>query len=387
MGRTTETALFGVLALLGSAAARADADLAVDKTADQRMVVENRRIDYRVTVANLGPDSAEDVVLVDELPDQVQLTGADITCLPDTPSRLRCLLGNLPAGTLRTIDIEARAPSIPDLPLQQEVTLTNTVSVESGSFDPLLDNNGAFVNVTVFREEDATNLVLELFEFRNRFDTTNRVGFGMQVFNASTVGADEVTLLFRVPDLTLDRFISAVPTRGVCLTPLDTCTGAACDGVLSEPVAVTCNIGALPAGGTETVDVALATDGVDITALNAEGEVFSDRADFDLVDNRASVQTTLDDRPALQLEDSDGACALSVVAAGTPLERDLRHLRRVRDRLLRRTAVGARLVAAYYRRSPAFAAWLQAHPKSCRLVRCISKPVFRIGRYLSGRLA
>ncbi len=88
---------------------------------------------YIATVRNLGPDTANDVVLVDFLPDGVTFISA-------TPSQgsctsLTCNLGDMPAGSSAVIEILVRVDQ------GTSGTFTNTSCVNGSTFDPNPNNN------------------------------------------------------------------------------------------------------------------------------------------------------------------------------------------------------------------------------------------------------
>jgi uncharacterized repeat protein (TIGR01451 family) len=88
------------------------ADLIVDKTGPS-FVASGQSIEYDLTVTNIGPGKAENVVLTDELPDQVSFVSATSPeCQPPAGSTVTCDLGNLPPGENKSVVIEVTAPVV-----------------------------------------------------------------------------------------------------------------------------------------------------------------------------------------------------------------------------------------------------------------------------------
>ncbi len=374
--KPSQAALVGI-AVLGPGLARAQADLSVTKTAVPELVVESRPIEYRIVVTNQGPDEAQNVELVDDLPEEASLTEADSRCVPETPTRLRCTLGDIAANDSRTLLLEVRAPAITALP-PLERTITNSANVEATGSDPVIGNNGAQVNVQVVPEENAADLQVDLDSSVSGLNA-DQAQFTVEVFNSSALSVDNVTTVVRLDALALSELVETEPTRGSCLTPLDTCVDEECAAFENEPLEVTCNLGTLTATGTERTVITVSTQSAD-DDLTATATVSSDRADPDLTNNRAT-ETTADEEVTGALTTDGGTCVASVVVAGSPMERDLRHLRRLRDRI-KRFAWGRRLVGDYYRISPALARRVGHYPRVCKVARAVLKPFVLVSRHL-----
>jgi hypothetical protein len=67
-------------------------------------------------------------------------------------------------------------------------------------------------------------------------------------------------------------------------------------------------------------------------------------------------------------------CLIGTVSAGTEMVGDVALLRRFRDEILLKSAIGQTLVKAYYRHSPAVANKIKDSEQAKRLVRCALKP-------------
>jgi len=111
------------------------ADLSISKTAQPNPVYLGDILKYQLTVENNGPDSAQHVVVTDELPINVELISATSTkgfCIPEF-NKINCYIGDMYIGEIVTIDIEVKVKELG--------VITNTANVTSKIFDPDLSNN------------------------------------------------------------------------------------------------------------------------------------------------------------------------------------------------------------------------------------------------------
>jgi len=129
------------------------ADLQLTKTAFPSSVGSGALFTWSLTVTNLGPGVATDVIVLDKFP-----PGPDVE---DTPSgcnvsggevsgyTVDCRIGVLQSGQSITLDFDMQAPFV-----EQSQTFVNNATVSSASMDPDTSNNGASaaVAVTPFRE-------------------------------------------------------------------------------------------------------------------------------------------------------------------------------------------------------------------------------------------
>jgi uncharacterized repeat protein (TIGR01451 family) len=148
-GTLLAAAALVLIPLLAPAGAdAASADLAVDQTDSPDPVTENAELTYAVTVSNLGPETATDAVLTDELSSHVDFVSASTTrgnCAQHG-KQVVCRLGDLafdatsPAATV-TIKIIPRKPG----------TITNTVlaAVAASDSDPVAANDSDTESTTV----------------------------------------------------------------------------------------------------------------------------------------------------------------------------------------------------------------------------------------------
>ena len=103
------------------------ADLSVTTAESADPITRGSTVTYTFTIANAGPDLAEDVVLTDQLP-----SGAVVTYVPDGCSvvgaTVTCDVGSVTATTPATLGIQLR--------LDTPGVASNTVSVASSAGDP-----------------------------------------------------------------------------------------------------------------------------------------------------------------------------------------------------------------------------------------------------------
>lgn len=110
------------------------ADLSATKSAPSPATVGST-ITYQISVANAGPDLAQDVVLVDSLPGGVSFAAANPSqglCSP-AGGQVTCNLGHLAAGGSAQVSIQVTANSLG--------SVVNSVTVSSGTADPAAGNN------------------------------------------------------------------------------------------------------------------------------------------------------------------------------------------------------------------------------------------------------
>lgn len=127
------------------------ADLSVTKTADRDGAVPGERVSWDLTVNNLGPSVARDVVLSDPLPaglgDVVVDAPAGVAC-DDT---VVCTIGDLASGTPAAVTVTISATVSPEY---DEDDLINAASVDSPTPDPDGTNDSAAAVLPVAASAD-----------------------------------------------------------------------------------------------------------------------------------------------------------------------------------------------------------------------------------------
>ena len=124
------------------AVAQGAADLQIAKIADKRTVKIGETVTYTITLTNLGPDVATDIVFGDPIPDQLNLVSS--TC--GNVSAF-CTVASLDRGASVTLAVVATP--IANL-AHSERRVTNSAFIEeSSSTDPNTANDVASVTIRV----------------------------------------------------------------------------------------------------------------------------------------------------------------------------------------------------------------------------------------------
>jgi large repetitive protein len=125
------------------------ADVSITKRAQPGTVVSGDQVTYTLNVQNLGPSSAQNVIVSDPLATGsyrgVSVQSSQGSC----DATVSCSLGTLAAHSTATITITATV-------IAHDTTLTNTASASSSTPDPNTGNNSASASVTVPPSADLT---------------------------------------------------------------------------------------------------------------------------------------------------------------------------------------------------------------------------------------
>jgi uncharacterized repeat protein (TIGR01451 family) len=125
------------------------ADLAITKTADRVVVQPGGDLFYTLTVTNLGPDPANDVIVTDTLPAGVTFIVATDDCTQGPPTTLTCRLGDLANGQTVSFVVKVRVKTNILVYVGGSTTITNSATVTSSQFDPDNTNNTAKVTTII----------------------------------------------------------------------------------------------------------------------------------------------------------------------------------------------------------------------------------------------
>jgi uncharacterized repeat protein (TIGR01451 family) len=140
--RVVLTAVVAIGLFAEVAIAQGAADLQLTKTASRKTVKIGETVTYTITLTNLGPDLATDIVFGDPLPDQLNLVGS--TCGAVSAF---CTVTSLPSGASATLTVVATPITNP---AQSERRVTNCAFIaEAGSTDPNPDNDIACVTIQI----------------------------------------------------------------------------------------------------------------------------------------------------------------------------------------------------------------------------------------------
>lgn len=295
------------------------ADMTVSKTDSADPSVAGTNLTYTVTVTNNGPSNATGVTLVDTLPPEttfVSSTPGGPTCT-HALGVVTCSLGSLAASASTVVTITALvASSVVD-----GATISNTAVVSAATTDPGPSANIASESTTIEREPDlgvsktSPSPVIAGTSF----------AYTVVVENNGPSDASLVVLTDTLPNET--SFVSA--------------PGCSHDGSPTGGV-VTCNIGDLVAGATQSFTITAFVDPCTLpgTLIDNQADVAHNFAETDpgptpntfllstLVDTRADLSITKTDTPdptlageevtyTVTITNSGPSCARNVVATDT----------------------------------------------------------------------
>jgi uncharacterized repeat protein (TIGR01451 family) len=132
--RTSTLGVFAIVRKTASDPTFGNADLSLTVTQTSDRVVQGNRITTTVNVANLGPQDATDVVLINKLPSQMRFVSfssqiADTNCL-SRENVVQCKLGTIANGASKSVDVlietlkDGEAPTAAGLELRDSVMVT-----------------------------------------------------------------------------------------------------------------------------------------------------------------------------------------------------------------------------------------------------------------------
>ncbi len=232
------------------------ADLSVQKTGPAA-AGSGETVSWVITVSNLGPGAADDVVLIDSLPPD--MTVRESSGASESGSALRWSLGSIPAGATVTRTLGASASSVG--------TYQNVARATSSTPDPAGTNNRDAVTVQVAAPADLS--VAKTGPASASIGDTLR--YLLTVHNAGPYPAAAVTLVDSLPD---------------GLTVVGASPGASVDGRV-----VSWSLGDMEAGASrlDTVRARVERSGAYVNVA----AVSSPTQDPDEGDRRATVTTAV----------------------------------------------------------------------------------------------
>lgn len=253
----------------GTVAAGRATDLQLAKTVEPASAAPGDALVYTLTVRNAGPTTASGIQLADTLPAGLEdvtvdpagscsVDGADVGCAPAA----------LTTGETFTATVHARID-----PAFGGSELTNTATVTSTTPDSDTANNTASATVTV--EAASADLAVTKTLDADPLVAGGPLAYTLTVTDDGPADAEDVQLHDTLPAGILDASVSS--DLGDC-----SLTGAA----------VSCSLGALPAGGVATIAVAGTLDASFSGALTNTATVESSTPDPDDSNNTATATGT-----------------------------------------------------------------------------------------------
>ncbi|HYC56833.1 MAG TPA: hypothetical protein VEL28_18015 [Candidatus Binatia bacterium] len=233
------------------------ADLAIVKGDSGTAVVQGNNVTYTINVANAGPQTATNVVVVDTLDADTTFVSSTGPCVQGPVGTLTCSLGNLAASSSTsftvTAQVSATAPTAGTLETgtcDGSEDICNNVSVSSSTSDPTPGNNTSDEPSNVIAPSADLSIVKS--DSGAGVSPGDSLTYTINVANAGPQAATNVV----VTD-TLDASTSFVSSTGGCIEApagVLTCSlgGLAASGATSFTVTVLVDAGAPESGTLET---------------------------------------------------------------------------------------------------------------------------------------
>jgi len=216
------------------------ADVSITKVSSPNPVVAGTNLTYTISVGNVGPSTATNVVVKDTLPGQVSMVsttpsaGSCTGGIPGNPLQpLTCTLGSLANGGSATITVVVTvAPNTPS-----GTILVNNATVASDVADPNNANNSstAFTNVST-----SANLAIVKTSDKSVYKPSSIVTYTITVTNNGPSDALAVLVTDNLPALKQATYKSD--------------TGG-CSRNATPPTVLTCSLGTVPTGTSKSFNI------------------------------------------------------------------------------------------------------------------------------------
>ncbi|HPR52662.1 MAG TPA: DUF11 domain-containing protein [Deltaproteobacteria bacterium] len=294
--------------IFAAGTACADSDLEIHTYANPLMPIVGSDLTYTLLARNNGPDEAIGVTVTDVLPLDASLISVSTTQgITIDAGDLVWEIGNLGLAWVSINFIMT--------PLTAG-QFTNTATISSTSFDPVLTNNAATISVTAVDEDQAADLDVILLDYPETVSEGSKATYTILLTNNGPATALNLEFTFDASPLTLGSFQSAESTSGFCYTLINTCVGFGCLYILSEPLEVYCSIDSLPAGETATITVNL---GASLSAgeiLGVSSSISSGTTADPDISNNIDTHTTLVTEYQIDPSDDDSGSSCFIATAG-----------------------------------------------------------------------
>ena len=253
-------------AAVGKVSFGASANLSLAKAAPVTAIA-GMTFSYSFTVTNLGPSTAENVVLKDTLPAGVEVQsvtpGLGNTCQP-TYTPLTCNLGNMADGDVEVVSVLVKVKaSVP-----KGTILLNNANVTTSSADPNTGNNSATASTTV---DTSADLVMTKTADAAEYKPNSTLIYKLRVVNNGPSDAQNVVVVDTLPEQKQAIYES---NTGGC--------------VFQAPKTLTCNIGTMVSGEIKEFFVYVKVKGAQGDVTNSAA-VSSTTSDPVAINNTSSV--------------------------------------------------------------------------------------------------
>ena len=255
-----------------------EADVAITKSLLTSPFLAGATAEYRLTVSNIGPSTAQNVLVVDSLPTGLSFLGASATqgSCAAAGALVSCNVGSLAVGAAVTVDLTV------DVAANVGAEVTNTANVTTTTPDPDPGNNQSSTT-------DPTERLADLVVTKSTINTSIIPGEGVDyvvtVTNAGPADADSVTVT--------DALVAALqPTRAV--SDAGTCS--------ISGQTITCAEGTIAVGASANITISADLDPDFVGILeNAVTAASGTTPDPDLNNNATSVADPVEAIPTADL--------------------------------------------------------------------------------------
>ena len=243
------------------------ADLSITKTDAPDPATAGSNLAYTITVSNQGPSDAQSVVVTDVLPAglaYVSATPSQGSCV-EVAGTVTCALGTVAEGASATITVNVDV----DPDLADGSSIMNTATVASSTTDPDMSDNTSTATTSIETSADISVV---------KSDSADPVIAGTTLtytVAVSNVGPSDAQAVQAVDLLPADVSYVSYSIAGGS-------GGETCVHVLGT---VTCDLGVVVVGGTETITIIVTVD--------------ASATDGDFLANVAAVSTSTTDPNAL----------------------------------------------------------------------------------------
>ena len=241
------------------------ADLRLHKQASGVTVIAGHLMTYTLTVDNLGPSLAPDVIVTDTLSDDVTFVTATPT--PDAGTSPPVWhLGDMPSGASQSITLVVRTSET----VTPSALILNAARVTGAAQDPNPTNNRDSATVQAFTKADIS--------------VSKHVSGSIAYVGSSLIYT--ITVHNNGPSDALDVDVKDLVPYGMSLVSLESSQGACTGGI--------CQLGNVPVSATAVITgvVEVANSVPEGSVLCNKAYVFHDTPDPDMTNNRSTVCVT-----------------------------------------------------------------------------------------------